>query len=179
MVTLEEARDKVASLLQEWNEGKSGPHKLVILDEQTMERSWGWVFFYTSRGWRDGDLSYAIGGNAPFIVNRHTDAVVGTGTARTVEFYVQNYELTGDPYARPGSRVVFESANPGADIIAAVRLLREFSEWSIGDIKAALDAVIEGKSIVVQAESISAAETLCSKLGSIGFICHQQPESAT
>ena len=39
-MTLEDARDKVASQLQEWNEGKSGPEMLVILDEHTMAR---WV----------------------------------------------------------------------------------------------------------------------------------------
>ena len=44
---------------------------LVILEEKTIERSWGWVFFYTSRLWQQtGELRYALAGNAPVFVER-------------------------------------------------------------------------------------------------------------
>jgi hypothetical protein len=178
MLTLEDARQMVASQLEEWNEGISGPEKLVILDEHTIERSWGWVFFWTSQGWRDGDISYALGGNAPFIVDRQTGTMHVTGTADPVEFYIENYELTGDPHTCPGRRVVISASETGADVIAAVKLLREFSELSVGQAKRALDAVAEGKSFVVQTESSSAAQSLCCKLGPLGFNCHQQSEPA-
>jgi len=102
MVTLADARTTVATELEEWNQGNSGPETLVILDERTIERSWGWVIFYTSQGWRDGDANYAIAGNAPFIVDRFTGAMHSTGTARPIEHYMENYELTGSPHMRPG-----------------------------------------------------------------------------
>ncbi len=62
MMTLDEARLKVESELHQSYGQRSGPEELVILDEHTIERPWGWVFFYTSRGWRDGDMQYALGG---------------------------------------------------------------------------------------------------------------------
>ena len=91
MLTHEDARSKVAVELRRHIPG-TGPEELVILDEQTIERPWGWVFFYTTRGWRDGDARYAVGGNAPIIVNRFDGTLRYTGTARLTEQYVSEYE---------------------------------------------------------------------------------------
>lgn len=60
--------------------------EMVIIDEATIHRAWGWVFFYDSC---DDTL---IAGNAPIIVNRHTGELVVTGTACPVEDYVRDYE---------------------------------------------------------------------------------------
>jgi len=43
---------------------------------------------------KTGEFRYALGGNSPFIVNRHTGAVVETGTAFPTEVYVQRYEAS-------------------------------------------------------------------------------------
>ena len=91
MMTLDEARLKVESELRRYGQ-RSGPEELVILDEHTIERPWGWVFFYTSRGWRDGDFQYAVGGNAPIIVNRFDGTTRSTGTAQPIDHYISEYE---------------------------------------------------------------------------------------
>lgn len=66
---------------------------LVICDEATIERPFGWVFFYDSkRHLETGDFRHALAGNAPLIVNRHTGALVPTGTAREVHEYIAEYE---------------------------------------------------------------------------------------
>ena len=37
--------------------------ELVILDSETIERDWGWVFFYTSRKWHEKkDTKYSAVG---------------------------------------------------------------------------------------------------------------------
>ena len=62
-------------------------------DENTIEKEWGWVFFYTSdRYLKTGDFRYAVAGNAPYIVNRHTGEVRVTGTAQRIEHYIAEYE---------------------------------------------------------------------------------------
>ena len=65
----------------------------IVFLESTIERRFGWVFFYGSRLYSEtGDLRYAVAGNAPFIVDRHTGAIVPTGTAEPVERYIAEYE---------------------------------------------------------------------------------------
>lgn len=65
----------------------------VIDLQHTIERPFGWVFFYGSQLFeKTGDFKYAVAGNAPFIVNRDTGAIVHTGTALPVEQYINEYE---------------------------------------------------------------------------------------
>jgi hypothetical protein len=73
----------------------SADTELVLLDDATIERHWGWVFFYNSRAFIEtGDYSEALVGNAPFIVNRMTGGVTLTGTAMPIEHYISEYEAT-------------------------------------------------------------------------------------
>ena len=66
---------------------------LVLLLEHTIERPFGWVFFYSSRLYREtGNIMFALGGNSPFIINRNSGEIVLTGTAHPVEKYIAEYE---------------------------------------------------------------------------------------
>ena len=67
MLTLDEARAIVMKNLP-----KMGPPiELVIIDEETIVKPYGWVFFFTSKQWLETeDVNYAIGGNGPVVV-RH------------------------------------------------------------------------------------------------------------
>jgi hypothetical protein len=68
--------------------------RFVILDEHTIERPWGWVFFYDSRKHHEtGDFQYAIAGNAPHVVNRFDGSMHVTGTAAPIEHYIAEYEV--------------------------------------------------------------------------------------
>ena len=95
MLTKEEARALVAAELGrlQANAFLRTPDSLVIMDERTIERSWGWIFFYNSRRYLETRNPLdGLGGNAPFIVNRHTGEVRATGTAYSVEYYIAEYE---------------------------------------------------------------------------------------
>jgi hypothetical protein len=62
------------------------------LEEETLEMDFGWVFFYTSRLFRDtGDFKYALAGNAPMIVDRKDGSLHPTGTAHPVEYYIEKF----------------------------------------------------------------------------------------
>jgi hypothetical protein len=64
----------------------------VIVDDRTIEREFGWVFFYDSKEYlATGDISHAVLGNAPVIVDRR-GSVHHTGTAHPVEHYIRQYE---------------------------------------------------------------------------------------
>jgi Immunity protein 35 len=70
-----------------------GSPNRALLEEQTLERPCGWIFFCTSRRFLEtGDYRDALAGNAPFIVDRDDGSVHTTGTGRPIEHYVAEYE---------------------------------------------------------------------------------------
>jgi len=65
----------------------------VILEEETIEKPWGWVFFYNARQYVEtGDVQFHLFGNAPYIVNRNTGELLVAGTAEDIEVYIGEYE---------------------------------------------------------------------------------------
>ncbi len=70
----------------------------IIIEPDTIEKEWGWVFFHDSRKWvQTKDFKYAVAGNAPFIVLRKNGKVLDTGTAYEIDHYIKRFEETGDP----------------------------------------------------------------------------------
>lgn len=73
--------------------------ELMLLDESTIEREVGWIFFYQTREFVEtGNWSSALAGNAPLIVNRDSAELVMTGTAKPPVYYFDKYEaeLSGE-----------------------------------------------------------------------------------
>ncbi|AEG00867.1 YrhB domain-containing protein [Methylomonas methanica] len=100
MITREQAEELVSKQVCGPHEWLPPDDEIVLVDSATIERSWGWVFFYTSRKWSEtGDIQYALAGNAPVIVERDTAKLIETGTAYSAEHYIDRYELTDDPHA--------------------------------------------------------------------------------
>jgi len=95
MLTREKARALVVAELERPAKYSypSDPTDLVIVDEATIEKVWGWVFFYDSERYlKTREIGFALVGNAPYIVNRDTGAVRVTGTAQPIEYYIAEYE---------------------------------------------------------------------------------------
>ena len=93
-LTQNEARNMVVERLDAMaKEAQYDCGGFVILDEHTIEKPWGWVFFYDSRKHVEtGDVQFAIAGNAPYIVNRLDRSIHVTGTAKAIEHYISEYE---------------------------------------------------------------------------------------
>lgn len=67
--------------------------ELVILEAETLERAFGWVFFYDSkRHIETGSFRDAIAGNAPLVVTKADGRVHETGTAHPLEHYLEEFE---------------------------------------------------------------------------------------
>jgi hypothetical protein len=65
---------------------------LMILEAETEEHDFGWVFYWTSREYHEtGDIRHALGGNAPLIVDRDDGRIHITGTANRTSVYVDEY----------------------------------------------------------------------------------------
>lgn len=92
MINREEAQTKAIQYARTMFD-LSGDDELVIVEKSTIEREWGWVFFYTSRKWLEtGSFEYAIGGNAPLIIEKATGRIVITGTALPITHYIAEFE---------------------------------------------------------------------------------------
>jgi len=82
------SRDSARSLLAD----RLG-NDVVILDERTIEKDWGWVFFYQSRRFVEANrFEDMLVGNGPYLVNRFDGSVHGTDTHHPIECYIQRYE---------------------------------------------------------------------------------------
>lgn len=98
MITEAEAREKAQNEIDSFDQPEDD--RYIILDESTISKDWGWVYFYTSEKWHTTkELSYAVAGNAPFIIEKTTGSLIVTGTAEPVENYIKRYEATGSPNA--------------------------------------------------------------------------------
>lgn len=59
-------------------------HPFVLFSRETIERDFGWVFFYGPV-----DPAIAVAGDAPLIVDRRDATVHETGTAYPTEKYIE------------------------------------------------------------------------------------------
>lgn len=71
---------------------------LTILDGETIEDDFGWLFFWQSRRYLEtGNFSDILAGNAPLLVSRKDGTLHETGTAHPAEHYIENFRRCGDP----------------------------------------------------------------------------------
>lgn len=97
MIDRKKAKETVESAI---NPGKSRKsYDVLVIDSKTIEKKWGWVFFYTSQEWvESGNIEFAVIGHAPVFVVKKTGEVIFTGTAYPVEHYITCFEATGNPF---------------------------------------------------------------------------------
>jgi hypothetical protein len=68
----------------------------IILDERTIGRDWGWVFFYDSRRYQEtGESRFLVADNSPYLVRREDGSLFQTGTSYPIEEYIKDFEQGG------------------------------------------------------------------------------------
>jgi len=91
MIDLREAKRIVRSHLDKLE--REAAVQLEIVEAETIERPFGWVFFYNSKDYlAKRNFEDMLAGNAPIIVNRETGQLHITGTAQPIEHYITEYE---------------------------------------------------------------------------------------
>ena len=89
MLSREGTRLQVFLELRRLNGLRSGPDELVVLDKHTIERPWGWAFFYTTQGSPMAIL------NSLSAAMLHTSSTVSTelcdplAPGSPIEYYIQ------------------------------------------------------------------------------------------
>jgi ribosomal protein L7/L12 len=143
MISKEEAKSKVIDLIT----GSVAGMELVVVDDSTIERDWGWVFFYSSKKWIEtGDIQYALGGNAPYIVNRFDGSIHETGTAHSIEHYIDIYEGN----VPENKQIVITGWSGGFEKIECTKLIRDRMELGLTESKKITDSILEGQTITLK-----------------------------
>jgi Immunity protein 35 len=92
MIALSDAHKLVADYLKRHLAPKF-VDKVVILENNTIEKSYGWIFFYQTRKWvetrktRDGLI-----GNGPILIDKNTAKIVQFGSSGSLDYWCELYE---------------------------------------------------------------------------------------
>ena len=90
MLTKNEALELVSKKL---NEMDPTGEPCVVVDSHTIEKPFGWVFFYNTKKFVEtGIFRYRLAGNGPVIVNKHNGSVEFCGANRPPLEIVTEYE---------------------------------------------------------------------------------------
>lgn len=93
MWTYEKALSVVRAYVDAMSDGGG-----VVMEDKTLERPFGWVFFYNSRAYvQSGNFRDGYLGNAPLIFDRYSGEYHVTGTAHPIEHYIGEYESRSRP----------------------------------------------------------------------------------
>lgn len=88
MITREAAYQKAKRFLLE--EGLDVDARIVVPEKQIEDRGWCWVFYYDTRAaYETGDFKKSLLGNAPLAVVKKTGVMYVTGTAHSVDYFLE------------------------------------------------------------------------------------------
>jgi hypothetical protein len=141
MLSREGARLQALLELRRRHGQRSGPDELVILDDCTVEREWGWVFFYTTRGERDGDLRHMLVGNGPLFVNRHDGSIRNAGTAHPADYYIAEYEAKLERRHGTWELVIGEPADAPLPVVSRLRQALSLTPTEVNTLRKRLPGV--------------------------------------
>jgi len=66
---------------------------LTIIDSETIEKSYAWIFFYDSkRHMETGDIMCALGGNAPLFISKTDGQIFTFRTGLSIDAMIEEYE---------------------------------------------------------------------------------------
>jgi len=66
--------------------------EFALMDNQTIEFQYGWVFFYQSKKFLETkDMDFMVAGNAPYIIDKQDGSVHITGTGQDIDYYIEEY----------------------------------------------------------------------------------------
>jgi hypothetical protein len=93
---------------------------LMLQEQFTREKPYGWIFFYNTRAYIEtGNFLHALGGVAPFLVERDGGGIYSFGTSQPLDDAVAEYERThsfpspsGDQPAMAGAPQPFAPSQP-------------------------------------------------------------------
>jgi ribosomal protein L7/L12 len=110
-----------------------------------------------------------VAGNAPLLIDLPRKFITSTGTAYPLEYYLQNYAITGDPQVEPIKKIRLKSIAWDGNRAEAITALKNATTLTLAEAKAAIDSVLAGQSILVSAKDPADIEVVVARLRDSGF----------
>jgi Immunity protein 35 len=90
MLRKSEALELVSKNLEEKS---SEAVQFVVQEESTIEKPWGWIFFYQSKKYLEtGIFTHRLAGNGPVFVNKETGEMHFFGGVPSLDVILADYE---------------------------------------------------------------------------------------
>lgn len=139
--------------------------QFVLFPHDTIERDFGWVFFYGPR-----DSSIKVAGNAPFIVDRKEGAIHVTGTAFPLERYLESYDRVGRtyPFAVAEHLVIVDGWKPGMQKVLLTKLIHGSAGKGLDEAKFCTDEMVAGRPITLTFSIAAHADAFCADAQQLG-----------
>lgn len=91
MITREEAQKRVAEYVNFNHQPQDD--ELVIVDEETITKDYGWVFFAVNKKYLETqDFRDMVIGRGPVLFEKQSETIIPFGTAFSAEQYLEQYE---------------------------------------------------------------------------------------
>jgi hypothetical protein len=91
MITFQKARQIAETAIN--RQQTLNDDRLIIIDEQIIEKDYAWIFPYTSKVfWETNDINYAVGGNGPLFVSKVDGKISNYRTGLSIEGMIDEYE---------------------------------------------------------------------------------------
>ena len=140
--------------------------QVVLFPRKTIERDFGWVFFYGP-----SDPSILVAGNAPLIVDRKNGAVHPTGPGGyPLELYLESYERVGRtyPFSVAEHLVILEGYKTEMLKILLTKLIRANTGKGLAEAKHCTDEVLAGEQVALTFATAANADAFCADAQRLG-----------
>ena len=68
--------------------------EIIIIDDKTIERDWGWIFFYQGKNWlKTNDKRYKILGLYPIVIEKKDSSLHYLNGGKSIEECIKEYEI--------------------------------------------------------------------------------------
>ena len=145
-----------------------------IMEEATVEFSSCFAFFYQNDKYiKSRDMIDMSVGAGAVLVSKETGRVFETGSAYSTEHYVSAFESCGDPFGEATSSVSVYGWEPGANKVAAIKLIKAESGLNLRNSKLIIEAALKNEPRTFSTKSNVKASEVAKTLRGYGFLCKQ------
>ena len=86
-------KTRAKEIAQQAIDATTDQHQFVILDDKTMEKDYGWIFFYdTQKAIESGDFMDSVPGAGPLVVLRDDESTRFISTSMPTHLAIQAFE---------------------------------------------------------------------------------------